>query len=121
MLVNRCMSISTQLDFPNPNIYRMARWIANTYHDTVRLEDGELGDGPAHAVAAASVCMASHLLGHARSLELISSCIDVGEDAIRGAYGLLYSYRHDLVDTQILARVGMELDGIHGILPSVPP
>ena len=121
VLTNRCMSISAQLDFPSPNIYRLARWIANCYHDIVRLEDHELGDGLAHALAAASVCMASHLLRSPRSLELISSCVDVGEDAIRSAYGLLHSYRHELVDAQELARVGLELDGIDGVLPSVPP
>lgn len=110
MLVNRCIRISAQLDFPNPNIYRITRWIANTYHDTVRLEDGELGDEPAYAVTAASVCIATHLLGEARSLKLISSRIDVGENTIRSACGLLHSYRHDLVNAQILARVGMELN-----------
>ena len=121
LLAIQCVSLSAQLGCLDPNIHRFARWIASTYHDEARLEGGELGDGAAVAVAAASVCVAGHLLGDPRSLESISRCVDVGEEAVRRDYGWLHGFRHEIVDVQILAHAGMELDGVYGILPSVPP
>lgn len=120
VLVNRCASLSAQLGLnPKPEINRMARWIANHFHDRVGLELSETDDRPVHAIAAASVYMASHLLGDARSLGMISSCLDVEEGAISRAYVLLHRRRHDLIDTELLARAGMGLGAIDEVLPPV--
>ena len=116
LLVNRCVGISAQLGL-NPDVSRMARGIANSIHDRVQLERADADDRLALAVAAASVYMASHLLGDARSLEMISSCVDVGDDAVRETYNLLHTHRYEIINTQLLAGAGMELGGIDEILP----
>lgn len=97
----------------------MAKWIANRFHDRVAIEEAEVGDEPVLAVAAASIYMASHLLGDARSLELVSSCDGVGVEAARRAYSLIHVYRSVLISTELLERAGMELDGVDEVLPSV--
>ena len=114
--MNRCVGISAQLGL-DPDVSRVARGIAHSVHDRVRLERFEVDDDPAHAVAAASVYMASHLLGDARSLKMISSCVDVGDEAVRRTYNLLHLHRHDVIDTQMLARAGMGPVGIDEVLP----
>ncbi|CAD6567925.1 MAG: hypothetical protein ASARMPRED_001190 [Alectoria sarmentosa] len=116
LLVNRCVGISAQLGL-DPDVSRMAREIAHVIHDRVRLERFEADDDPALAVAAASVYMASHLLGDARSLEMISSCVDVGDDAVRGTYNLLHTHRYEIINTQLLAGAVMEQGGIDEVLP----
>ena len=123
VLVNRCASLSAQLGLnPKPEINRMARSIANLFHDRVGLEGPENeihDDRPVHAIAAASVYMASHLLGDARSLQMISSCLDVQEGIVGRAYVVLYGHRFDIIDTQLLAQAGMGLGAIDEALPSV--
>ncbi|KAL9133198.1 MAG: hypothetical protein Q9175_005621 [Cornicularia normoerica] len=122
VLENRCVGLSAQLGLNhNPDISRMARWIANHIHDGILVErDGLDDDGPFHAIAAASVYVTSHILGDARSLEMISSCVDdVGDDVIRRAYVLLHGYRYDLINLGLLARFGLGLGGIDEILPSI--
>lgn len=126
-LVNRCVGICAQLDFfPNPHVAHMARYIANEIHDRVRFEESgfeapNFGDWCAHAVAAASVYMASHLMGDARSLEMVSSCVVVGVDAVRRAYNLLYFHRYRIISQELLDRVGFSFDRIDRVLPPVLP
>ena len=75
-----------------------------------------------HAVATASVYMASHLLEDARSLELVAGCArDVGIEGVRSAYNMLYCHRRDLFDGRLLALVpaGVEAGWVDRTLPSV--
>ena len=124
-LVNRCVGICAQIDLnTNPNVVQMARYIANHIHDLFHFEETSLdesnfGDRDAHAVAAASVYMASHLMGDARSLEMVSSCVDVGDDWVRRAYSLLHVHRYAIISRELLHRVGLGLTRIDPILPTV--
>ena len=95
----------------------MARRIANRFHDRATIEGVEVSDGPVHVVAAASIMMASHIFGDARSLELVSSCDGVDVEAGRAAYGSLYSHRYVLLSTELLVRAGREWDKIEEALP----
>lgn len=115
VLSDRCVGLSAQLDL-HSDIMRLARGIANRFHDRVTIEGVEVGDGPVHVVAAASIYMASHILGDARSLELVSSCDGVEVEAVRAAYGSLHGSRHALLSNQMLH---MEWDEIEEGLPSV--
>ena len=118
VLSNQCVRLSAQLDL-RWVIARMARCIANTFHDRVEIGGLRLGDRPAHAVAAASIYMASHLFGDARSLDLVSSCDGVEVEAVRSAYGLLHGRRYGLIGEELLARAGREWEEIEDILPSI--
>ncbi|KAF6228013.1 hypothetical protein HO133_007741 [Letharia lupina] len=124
VLVNRCVGLSAQLGLNHmPEIAGMARWIANHIHDIFAFEmiERENDDRFVRSVAAASIYMASHLLGDGRSLEMIESCALSGDDPIRSAYALLYLHRYDIINTQLLARVGMGLGSIGDVLPPALP
>lgn len=125
VLTNRCVGICAQLGlYPNPGVVGMARAIANNLHDRVRFENAgfeetDFGDRSAQAVAAASVFMSSHLMRDVRSLEMVSSCVDVGDDAVRRAYNFLHVHRFWVVRSQLLEDVGYYLSMIDGVLPAV--
>ena len=124
MLANRCVGLSAQLGLNHmPEIAGMARWMANQIHDIFAFEriERENDDRLVRSVAAASIYMASHLLGDGRSLEMIESCALSGDDPIRGAYAVLYLHRYDIINTQLLARVGMGLGSIGDVLPPALP
>ena len=118
MLSNRCEHLCTQLDLRTV-VMRMARCIANRFHDRVEIGGLDSSDGPAHMVAAASIYMASYLLDDVRSLDLVSSCDGLEVEEVRRVYGLLYGYRHELISMELLARAGREWEEVEEILPSV--
>lgn len=123
VLSERCGSLSVQLDLDSV-VTRLARCIANRFHDRVEIGELELGgrplgDRPANMVAAASIYMASHLFGDARSLDLVSSCDGLGVEAVGRIYGLLYELRYDHINTELLARTGREWPEIEEILASI--
>ena len=118
MLSNRCVRLSAQLDLQSV-VMRMARCIANTFHDRVEIGELDIGDGPVHVIAAASIYMASYLFDDARSLDLVSSCDGLDVEEVRRVYGLLYGYRYALISEELLARAGREWEEIDEVLPSV--
>lgn len=106
----------------NADINEMGMYIADRFHDR-----GLLGERSLVAVAGASVYMASHILGHGRSLGRISQGValaDMGStnvETILDAYDLVYHNRRRLVDWDLLARVigrTMGMDQVDGILIS---
>ncbi len=117
-LVHYCIIICEQLAFTTPNTARLvAMCIASGMHTLRRVEERNV-----HAVATASVYMASHLLEDARSLELVAGCVhDVGIEGVRSAYNMLYCHRRDLFDGRLLALVpaGAEAGWLDRTLPSV--
>ncbi|CAF9934548.1 hypothetical protein IMSHALPRED_009757 [Imshaugia aleurites] len=123
VLTNECASACEMLELNRgPDVRRLSRWIANQYHDIVRLDWADGDDRNPHAVAAASVYMASHLLGDARSLEVISRCVTVGEREITRAYILLYIYRRRIVERfplEMLEGDGAGLGRIDEVLPLI--
>ena len=120
VLTNGCEDICALLGLSgNPDIGDIAIQIANSIHDRVTLAGADGDHRAAHAVAAASVYMACHLLGHPRSLTLVASCVTVGEQLVQQAYAVLHEFRYHLIDRDLLDRFGLGWNRIDEVLPSV--
>ena len=117
MLRGRCGAICLQIGCGS-RVSSLATGIADSLHDSILLETQSFGmDAPFHAIAAASVFMASHLCGDARSLERVSSCVgDVDLDAVRRTYVLIFSHRFNIVVPE-LASNGLDVVQMDARLP----
>lgn len=98
-------TLGQQLDL-DADINELGLYVANRLHDR-----DLVGEHSLVAVAAASVYMAGHLLGHERSVRTISHGVALGglgnssAEAIQEVYVLLYQYRRRLVDWELLTHV----------------
>ena len=118
MLWERCGAICDLIDL-RPRVVRLAREVANQLHDHIGLETRNFrDDAPFHAIAAASVFMACHLCGQARSLMLVTSCVhNVSVHEVSSTYALLFTHRLEVLDAETLAGTGIDLDRIDERLP----
>ena len=120
MLWNRCGAICDLIDLGS-RVLRLAREIANQLHDHIGLETRRFrDDAPFHAIAAASVFMACHLHGQERSVMLVTSCVhNIAVHEVSSTYALLFAHRLEVLDAEMLAGTGIDLDRIDERLP--PP
>ena len=108
----RIVTLCAMLELSVWEVGRTAKRFADAFHhrETIREEDERDDDRPVHAVAAASVYLACHLLEQPRSLEMIADCFnDVEVDAIRRAYTVLHGYCYLMLNPQLVARLADEL------------
>ena len=118
VLWDRCGAICGMIDLGS-RVMRLARGIANQLHDYIGLETRNFrDDAPFRAIAAASVFMACHLCGQERSLMLVTSCVHgVAVHEVTSTYALLFTHRLEVLEAEMLAGTGVDLDRIDERLP----
>ena len=113
VLEGRCEGICALIGLQDTDVLPLAAWIATVMHDLHPLGGAEPDE--VYAVAAASVFMASHLMRHGKSVELIASCFnDVEIILILRTYSLLLDDRHALINAELF---GLDRQRIDDVLP----